>query len=43
MAGKYCPECNKRMGKALMVTDIIAKWSDERFYLHDDSNTKVDE
>ena len=39
MAGKYCPKCNKRMGKALMITEMIAKWSDEGFYLPDDSNT----
>jgi hypothetical protein len=39
MAGKYCPKCNKRMKKALMVTEMIAKWSDEGFYLPDDSNT----
>lgn len=27
------------MGKALMITEMIAKWSDEGFYLPDDSNT----
>lgn len=27
------------MRKALMVTEMIAKWSDEGFYLPDDSNT----
>lgn len=39
MTGKYCPKCKKRMGRALMVTEMIAKWSDEGLYLPDDSNT----
>ena len=39
MAGKYCPKCNKMMGKALIVTEMIAKWSDEGFYLPDESKT----
>ena len=40
MAGKYCLKCNKRMRKALRVTEMIVKWSDEGFYHNDYS--KID-
>lgn len=39
MAGKYCPKCKKRRSKVLMVTEMIARWSDEGFYLPDESKT----
>lgn len=38
MAGKYCPKCKKTRRKALMVTGMIAEWSDDGFYLPDQSN-----
>jgi hypothetical protein len=31
------------MEKALLITEMIAKWLDEEFYLPDDCNAKVDE
>lgn len=40
MPKKYCPKCKKRRSKVLMVTEMIARWSEsEEFYLPDDSKT----